>query len=267
VSSHQPSPSPCAWEVSAREGFARPPGSHIRLGIKPSPFFPSVPSICATTCCLFPCQGCRLPLSSVCIQKAISSLQREKVHDASQMSARGSSLQTQQIKGGRWTSNERFLLPVPLLGGGEVLALALFTTLVYETFSMSLGGVSCEPWLSRGTGGGKQNSFRPLLKIHLISPLWLPTTCSKLARSCPLRPSLPGLRLCSWLALVASFFPPLQDFWQGPLLRATFVTGQLGPSSLAEAPDAELVIREIIHSQAAFFYMQAVRPNRVCVLQ
>ena len=57
-----------------------------------------------------------------------------------------------------------------------------------------------------------------------------------------------GLGLHSWISLVASFFPALQDFWQGLLFEAGFVTGQLGPSSLAEALDAKLIIREIIQS-------------------
>lgn len=54
VSTCHPSPAPCAGEVSSHEGFPHAQGSHVRLGIKPSPFFPSVRAI---TCCLLPCEG------------------------------------------------------------------------------------------------------------------------------------------------------------------------------------------------------------------
>lgn len=52
-------------------------------------------------------------------KKIIFSLQQEKVHDASQMFARGSSLQTQQPAGGRWISREQLLSPRPFLEQGR----------------------------------------------------------------------------------------------------------------------------------------------------
>lgn len=89
-----------------------------------------------------------------------------------------------------------------------------------------------------------QLQISPFLSLQTGEKRWLrlslPRSCCSCAQS--------SLGLHSCLALVAPFFPPSQDFWQELLFGAGFVTGWLGSSLLAEALDAELIIREITQS-------------------
>lgn len=106
-----------------------------------------------------------------------------------------------------------------------------------------------------------QNRFRSFYKIHLIFSLCLPTAGSKLAHSYPFkqrknagRDHLHPVAALSVLTTASGCVPgslwlhpfsqPCRTFGKKILLfEAGLVPGQLGPLSLAETMDNELVIK------------------------
>lgn len=161
-----------------------------------------------------------------------------------------------------WAPNN-FFSSCPFLEAGKFCCWLCLLCWYMKLFKHHLKASPFLAVIVRGTGREMQNRFRSFYKIHLTFSLCLPIASSTLAHYHPfkerksagrdhLHPVAAGGVLSTASGCVHGslwlhpFSHPCRIFGKKFLLfEAWFVPGQLGPLSLAETLDAELVIKFI----------------------